>query len=140
MDDIYSDIGAQGFTTFVAILVSPLLPCFGLTLVWMIALSASHGVDPIFFVVVVFGGVFTLFTYAALLVIGVPTFFVLYALGVRGLWPYVTVGFLAGGLLPFFVGNPLWAWEQHIGPLCAAIGATTIWIAWSIRRPDLDPA
>lgn len=138
MDDSPSDTSAQGFTTFFAILVSPILPCLVLTLVWALVLGFDRGFEFVFLKAWIFGRLFLVFTYAALVILGIPIFYGLHALGVRGLWPFATAGFLAGGVLPFVI-DPIGASQQHVGPLCAAIGVATAATAWSIRRPDLDP-
>jgi hypothetical protein len=137
----------RGIDTALAILISLFMPTFVFTLIWLFASAFLFGPNtgtmpsPIFILVgVLFFLGYLIFAYAALVIIGLPLFQIIYFLGIRGRWPYVMFGFLAGGILPFFCGNPVWVLHQHISPLCAAIGAATAWNAWSIRRPDLDPA
>lgn len=126
----------RGTDTAVAILVAPIWPCFVFSSIWVLASAFSFGASADAMpspAIILIGMMFTIgflfFTYAALLIIGVPLFQILYFFGVRGRWPYVMFGFLAGGILPFILGNPLWVLHQHVSPLGAAIGATTVWIA-----------
>jgi hypothetical protein len=83
--------------------------------------------------------VFVPLAWIVLIAAGIPVYWALYDLGIRGVWPLVTGGFLAGtavGYLVFGRGH-----ESDIVPAAyaALLGALVSAIAWGIRRPDLDP-
>ena len=133
---MYESQLAQGWATVRAIFVAPLVLCLVLTILWL-PLGALGLLTGILFTLI-----FAPIAWVALIVAGVPLFWILYRLGVRGVWPVAACGLIAGAIAGIVAYDVL---RLNRDPQLAfavfgAIGGSIVAaIAWGMRRPDLDP-